>query len=359
MLRRLPAWPDGRTRGCAACLRHGRKRCEEILVDRIGLAVDAGLFSHVTFETAPLFGNVGQFAEGVGKFHTAGVKLETFRNARIPRRRACKCGFRYRVFTEDRCPVTPKVRLHLVDQNLAEEIGPAVIRRMAHAGAGQFGGKAIPVGVAVFRHRGQQVDTGVALEGLRQRQPFRFGEGIDNHVAEGKLLRARRLGGERQKGGAIIHQPVIGFCRPVPFQHGEFRMMQRSALAVAIDMGEGEDPLFAGGKQFLGGKFRRRVQVKRGLGTIHADRFRRKGMQVRLVTGRNLQRCRIHLDEIARLEPLAKCGLHPVATDQERPAVLMARSAPPWGAGGGRALRGHLRLSSRVLSRQGFHSARF
>ena len=38
--------------------------------------------------------------------------------------------------------------------------------------------------------------------------------------------------------GAVVHQGLVGLAGPVPFEHREFRMVQRAALAVALDMGE-------------------------------------------------------------------------------------------------------------------------
>lgn len=75
-------------------------------------------------------------------------------------------------------------------------------------------------------------------------------------------------------------------------------MMQRPALAVAIDMGKTRDALLARRKQLLAGKFRRGVQVERRLLPIRRQRFRCEGMQMRLVAGRDLQHRRIHLDKI-------------------------------------------------------------
>ena len=69
-------------------------------------------------------------------------------------------------------------------------------------------------------------------------------------AANGSALRPRKgsvaaAGGARRGGekrGAVRHHRLVGLVGAIPFQHGEFRMMQRAALAVAEDAGELEDP---------------------------------------------------------------------------------------------------------------------
>ena len=59
------------------------------------------------------------------------------------------------------------------------------------------------------------------------------------------------------------HQRLVGLARPVPFEHGEFGMVQRAALAVAVDMGEAGDARLARRQQLLAGEFRRGVEIER------------------------------------------------------------------------------------------------
>ncbi len=51
--------------------------------------------------------------------------------------------------------------------------------------------------------------------------------------AEGQRRSARGFGGEPQQRRAVLHQPLVGLARPIPFQHGERRVVQRAALAIA------------------------------------------------------------------------------------------------------------------------------
>lgn len=120
-------------------------------------------------------------------------------------------------------------------------------------------------------------------------------------------------------------------------------MMQRPALAVAIDMGKTRDALLARRKQLLAGKFRRGVQVERRLLPIRRQRFRCEGMQMRLVAGRDLQHRRIHLDKILAREKPAQRRLDRITSDQERTAVGMHGRGPP---GGRFRRRVHSKLSS-------------
>ena len=76
-----------RSKPSAAPLASGmmRQRGEKILVDRIGLAVDALLDRHGLLEAPALLDRVGQFAEGVGELDAAGIELEALGDARVVR----------------------------------------------------------------------------------------------------------------------------------------------------------------------------------------------------------------------------------------------------------------------------------
>ena len=114
------------------------------------------------------------------------------------------------------------------------------------------------------REARQQVDAGKAVEGLgdgdalgHRRTDRRCGRGSVNCVGPG------RLRGERQDCRAVLHQALVGLVGAIPLQHGEFRMVQRAALAVAEDAGEFEDPRLARRQQLLAGEFRRGAQIER------------------------------------------------------------------------------------------------
>ncbi len=186
----------------------------------------------------------------------------------------------------------------------------------------------------------------MAGKGVRDRQPFRLGKGVAIVATKAESVDAGGLRGEHQKIGAIGHQLVIGLAGAIPFQHGEFGMVQRPALAIAPDMREGAEPLFSGGQQLLGGKFRRGVEIEGERPSVDGERLRCEGMQMRLVAGRDLKRRRLHLNEIALGKPEPECGHQPVATHKKGPPVGMDMRLPP-GAGAG---HGSVHLSLRANS---------
>ena len=126
-----------------------------------------------------------------------------------------------------------------------------------------------------------------------------------------------------------VHQALIGFAGAVPFEHGEFRMVQRPALAVAVDRAEAEDSSLAGRKQLLTGKFRRGVQIERRARRVRQDRLGGEGREMRLVARRDLQGCGLDLDEVAAREPVADGSCDGVALQQARAAVGVSVGSPP------------------------------
>ncbi|MNL24505.1 hypothetical protein D3C87_1459400 [compost metagenome] len=106
-------------------------------------------------------------------------------------------------------------------------------------------------------------------------------------------------------------------------------MVQRPALAVAVDMGKAGDAFLAGGEQLLAGKFRRRVQIERMDGAVMVERLCGKRVQMSLVAGRNLQRRGVDFDEVALVEEPAQSRLDPVASEKKRTPVGMDIRRPP------------------------------
>src|SRR5271163_3495069 len=86
----------------AGALRHPVIECgEEILVDRIGFAVERQLSRLVRRKAASLLGGIGQLAERVGEFEAAYVQLEALGKARVTRLWAGQRGERQRIVIKD------------------------------------------------------------------------------------------------------------------------------------------------------------------------------------------------------------------------------------------------------------------
>jgi hypothetical protein len=113
---------------------------EEILVDRIDLAIE-GLFAGlVGNEPAALLCGVGQFAEGVGEFEPASINLEALGQARVFRMAARQRRHRQRVIVEDRRHAESEQRLDAFEKNAKEQRLPAIPGMWCDAnGAGGLG----------------------------------------------------------------------------------------------------------------------------------------------------------------------------------------------------------------------------
>ena len=147
--------------------------------------------------------------------------------------------------------------------------------------------------------------------------------GIAIAVAEGEYLRARRVGREAQDREAIVDDGRVGLIGAIPFEHGEFRCMQRPALAIAEDAGEIENAPLAGRQQFLAREFGRGVEIARLSRAAGRDHLRREGMQMRLVAGRDLQRAAFDLEKSAR----ARTGSRTAALMRPRASSRARRSS--------------------------------
>jgi len=74
----------------------------------------------------------------------------------------------------------------------------------------------------------------------------------------------------------------VWLVRAIPFEHCEFRRMQRPALAIAEHAGEIEDLRFARCEQLLTGKFRRSVEIELAPFARGGAQLRLEGVQVEL-----------------------------------------------------------------------------
>jgi hypothetical protein len=217
--------------------------------------------------------------------------------------------------------------------NRSDQVSSGAMRRPASLERRR---ERVPVGLAGGVDRGEEIDAGVALEGLRNAEALGLERRIDTRSAPGEPPGAGGLRGEAEERGAIGHQHVVSLACPVPFQHRELGVVQGAALAVAIDPGEGEQPRLAGSEKLLAGEFGRGVEVERLPGAVRAQGFRCESMEMRLVAGRGLEGGGFDLDEIVALEKAPDCGRDPVAADEKRPPVGVDVGHPPGGGGEGR-----------------------
>ena len=200
-----------------------------------------------------------------------------------------------RIVAEQRRPRPAELRLDLLAEYLAEQVGPVIIRHdpdpVPLGGAGEA--------VAVADQRGE-VDAGIAIESLAAGDRLRLLIRIDARAAIGESLHAQRLGGDGEQAGAILHQPLGRLLGPIPLQHGEFRMVEGAALAVAERAGEGEDALLPGRQQLFAGKLRRCMEIEpaRRARSRDSDRRRRPryGSRCRARAGAPPSRPRRSLD---------------------------------------------------------------
>ena len=114
---------------------HVRQAVEEIFVDGIAFPIELLLQRHIRLEAAALLGGVGEFAEGVGEFDAAGVKLEPLGDAGVVRAEARERRLAGGIIGEEGRPAEAEVGLDLLRQQAAEQVRPGIVRRDAHAGA--------------------------------------------------------------------------------------------------------------------------------------------------------------------------------------------------------------------------------
>ncbi len=173
----------------------------------------------------------------------------------------------------------------------------------------------------------------MAIEGLGDAEKLEFRKWIGDAARVAEQVAARGLRRRGENPGAVLDEPLPGRMRPIPFQQGEFGMMQPSALAISERVRERKNPLLAGRKQFFGCEFRRGMQVKPRSRSCFVLHLRGECADMGFVAGRYLQNRRINLDERHGVEKGAHGGRHLRARPEIRPPVVVDIRPPP-GRGG-------------------------
>ncbi len=215
----------------------------------------------------------------------------------------------------------------MLDQDFAEDIRPRVVVRDPYLLFRCFG-QTCAIAFAIG-DGGEQIDANKAFERRRHRQQLRLGEGIGDFPAKRELADPGRLRGMGYDHHAIGHHGVVGRVGAVPFQHGEFGQMQRTALAVAKHPRELKNLRLASGQQFLAGEFRRGAQIARRAGAVGAGKFGARRMQMGLIARRDLQNGCLDLDKPLLVKPGADRLADSVSRQQKRPAVGVPGGRPP------------------------------
>src|SRR5215471_13090779 len=221
-----------------------RKRGQKVFIDRIVLTVTALFLRHFVLKLAALLDRIGQLAKTVGEFRAANINLKALRHPRIAR--APGQGRKHgRVFVQDRGAADAEIGFDPLYQDPAEDVRPAIVFGKPDASVLRRACKSAAIR-CLTREGGEYIDLGETGESLGDREPLRLGEWIDCAAAKVELAHlcdASRLAHDRD---AIVYQHVIWLAGAVPFEQGEFGVMQRAPLAVAKRFSEFDDAPLAG-----------------------------------------------------------------------------------------------------------------
>ncbi len=152
--------------------------------------------------------------------------------------------------------------------------------------------------------------------------------GLASRPRKAKVFAPATLGGERDKRSAIVHKRRQRRADPIPFQHREFRRVQRRAFAVAENVRQREDLRLAGGEELLHREFGRGMQPGLARHSVRADEAGAKAVQVGLVARRDLKGGGVDLDETLGVEPVANELWRCARARKPRPAGGVTVGAP-------------------------------
>jgi hypothetical protein len=91
---------------------------------------------------------------------------------------ARKCRFAPRIFVKNAWPTGAEARFDAGDQNLAEEIGPGIVRSCFNSSGACRCHKRVAIAFAIRVHRRKEIDAGKTRKGLANGQAFGFAKRI-------------------------------------------------------------------------------------------------------------------------------------------------------------------------------------
>ena len=295
----------------AARVGHLGEREEEVLVYRGGYSVNAPLFLHVGLEPFPLLGWVRQFVECIRQFDPATVELEPLGDTRIVGTYTRERRLGRRVGMKNRRPPNSQVGFDQLAQEPAEDIRPTIVRRHAQAAILCLRSKGLGVGTAADRQAVVYVHAGVAQKRFPHGEPLRRLERTGLPTAKHEGPRSRDVGGERSQRAAVLDQALERGVGSIPLQHRKFGRVDRRSLAIAENAGQRVNPLLPDGQELLHREFGRSMQIGVARRAVRQNERCLEPVQVSLVSGRSLEGCRLHFDEILGVEPASQEARNP------------------------------------------------
>ena len=140
------------------------ERRQEILVDRISLAVERLLFGLIGEKSAALLLRVGQFAERIGEFEAADIKLEALAEPRVAGLWPRQGGERDGIVVKEGRRADAEMRLDAIEKNPKEQRFPIVARMRRDTYALRRRGEPRRIRASRIGRGGEEVDAAMALE---------------------------------------------------------------------------------------------------------------------------------------------------------------------------------------------------
>ena len=195
-----------------------------------------------------------------------------------------------------RRPLASEPMFDFLGEDLAENIRPVVIRRDPDPVPRRRRREAVPI---IEQRR--QIDIGVRGEGLADGDDLRLRERIANASAPDEVARRPPPRRRRHQPRAVLIDAQRRLLGAIPFEHGEFRMMQRRALAVAEHPRQGENPLLARPRAASCTRIPARCGDRAGSrAAIRADQLGREGGKMGFIAAGDLKRGGFDLGETFR-----------------------------------------------------------